>query len=71
MELNRILRADCMDIMHDIPDKYFELACVDPPYGLKSTNFVTARLKKREDKKWRYIEEKRICKRHVALWRKR
>lgn len=33
IELNRIIHADCMDIMKDIPDKYFELAIVDPPYG--------------------------------------
>jgi site-specific DNA-methyltransferase (adenine-specific) len=34
-ELNRIINADCMEIMKDIPDKYFELAIVDPPYGIK------------------------------------
>jgi len=34
MELNKIIHADCMDIMKDIPDKYFELAIVDPPYGI-------------------------------------
>jgi site-specific DNA-methyltransferase (adenine-specific) len=34
-ELNKIIHADCMDIMKDIPDKYFELAIVDPPYGIK------------------------------------
>jgi len=33
-ELNQIILADCMDIMRDIPDKYFELAIVDPPYGI-------------------------------------
>jgi site-specific DNA-methyltransferase (adenine-specific) len=33
-ELNQIILADCMDIMKDIPDKYFELAIVDPPYGI-------------------------------------
>lgn len=32
IELNQILNADCMDIMKDIPDKYFELAIVDPPF---------------------------------------
>lgn len=26
--------ADCMDIMKDYPDNYFDLAVVDPPYGL-------------------------------------
>jgi len=34
IELNKIIHADCMDIMKDIPDKYFELAIVDPPYGM-------------------------------------
>ena len=33
-DLNQIILADCMDIMADIPDKYFELAVVDPPYGI-------------------------------------
>jgi site-specific DNA-methyltransferase (adenine-specific) len=31
---NKIIHADCMDIMKDIPDKFFELAIVDPPYGI-------------------------------------
>jgi site-specific DNA-methyltransferase (adenine-specific) len=26
--------VDCMDIMRHIPDKFFELAIVDPPYGI-------------------------------------
>ena len=25
---------DCMDLLKQIPDKYFELAVVDPPYGI-------------------------------------
>jgi site-specific DNA-methyltransferase (adenine-specific) len=33
MELNRLYNMDCMEGMKDIPDKYFELAIVDPPYG--------------------------------------
>jgi site-specific DNA-methyltransferase (adenine-specific) len=36
IELNQILHADCMDIMKDIPDKYFELAIVDPPYDIST-----------------------------------
>lgn len=27
--------ADCMDIMRELPDKYTDLAIVDPPYGIK------------------------------------
>ncbi len=34
---NQIILADCMNIMVDIPDKFFELAIVDPPYGIKDT----------------------------------
>lgn len=26
--------ADCMDVMRRYPDKYFDLAVVDPPYGI-------------------------------------
>ena len=25
---------DCMDLLKQIPEKYFELAIVDPPYGI-------------------------------------
>ena len=28
-----LILADCMDIMRDMPDKAFDLAIVDPPYG--------------------------------------
>ena len=28
-----LFHADCMDIMKQYPDKYFDLAIVDPPYG--------------------------------------
>jgi site-specific DNA-methyltransferase (adenine-specific) len=34
-ELNHIYNMDCMVAMKDIPDKYFELAIVDPEYGRK------------------------------------
>lgn len=33
-ELNHIYHADCMMAMKEIPDKYFELAICDPPYGI-------------------------------------
>lgn len=28
---------DCMEYMRSLPDKAFDLAVVDPPYGLKIT----------------------------------
>jgi site-specific DNA-methyltransferase (adenine-specific) len=33
LELNRLYNMDCMDGMKEFPDKYFDLAIVDPPYG--------------------------------------
>lgn len=34
LELNQLYLMDCMDGMKQFPDKYFELAIVDPPYGI-------------------------------------
>lgn len=31
--MNIAYNADCMEIMRQYPDKYFDLAVVDPPYG--------------------------------------
>lgn len=33
LEINTLYNMDCMAAMKDMPDKYFELAIVDPPYG--------------------------------------
>lgn len=33
-ELNQLYNMDCMEGMKNIPDKYFDLAIVDPPYGI-------------------------------------
>jgi|TARA_Y100000289_G_scaffold56947_1_gene60991 site-specific DNA-methyltransferase (adenine-specific) len=31
----KLINADCMDIMKEYKDNYFDLAIVDPPYGIK------------------------------------
>ena len=33
-----LLHCDCMEYMATVPDKYFDLAIVDPPYGIKNMN---------------------------------
>lgn len=33
----KLLNVDCMEHMRTIPDKYFDLAIVDPPYGINVT----------------------------------
>ena len=30
----RMINADCMEVMAAMPDKAFDLAIVDPPYGI-------------------------------------
>lgn len=32
-----IYRKDCMELMKSFPDKYFDLAIVDPPYGINAS----------------------------------
>jgi site-specific DNA-methyltransferase (adenine-specific) len=34
IELNTFYNLDCMEGMKEIPDQYFDLAIVDPPYGI-------------------------------------
>lgn len=38
--ISEVYNMDCMEYMKSVPDKFFELAVVDPPYGLdkKSTH---------------------------------
>ncbi len=40
--MNIAHNADCMEIMRQYPDKYFDLAVVDPPYGSGGETFVSA-----------------------------
>ena len=34
LDLNKLYLMDCMEGMKEFPDNYFELAIVDPPYGI-------------------------------------
>lgn len=35
----RLIHGDCMDFMKDVPDKAYDLAIVDPPYGISQSAF--------------------------------
>lgn len=37
--ISKAILGDCMDVMREYPDKYFDLAVVDPPYGGGGDNF--------------------------------
>ena len=45
IELNQIILGDCMDVMREIPDKYFDCIIADPPYmiGASSTHSEKAK----------------------------
>lgn len=40
MSESKVILGDCMEVMKGYPDKYFDLAIVDPPYGIE--RFKTA-----------------------------
>lgn len=44
LEMNSFINGDCMEYLPQFPDKYFDLAIVDPPYGINIQK--SGRLKK-------------------------
>ena len=81
LELNKLYHMDCMEAMKDIPDKYFELAIVDPPYGINVMANDTvggeklAKVKKYGKKEWDlnppekyYFEELLRISKHQIVW---
>jgi site-specific DNA-methyltransferase (adenine-specific) len=59
-KISQVTNEDCMELMSRYPDKYFELAIVDPPYGLNFSTYercgmgakIKERYTKRERKNW-------------------
>ncbi len=45
LELNKMYLMNCMDGMKQFPDKYFELAIVDPPYGIETRGHAQDRFR--------------------------
>ena len=58
LELNQLYNMDCMEGMKTFPDKYFDLAIVDPPYGIgesgqtNKTRSCIAKSKDYGNKQW-------------------
>ena len=48
----RIIHGDCMTAMAEMPDKAYELAIVDPPYGIDSANGAHSNLSRLGNKGW-------------------
>jgi len=51
--MNKVYLIDCMEFMKDKPDNYYELAIVDPPYGIGES------FKKRENNPLRWHNPKK------------
>lgn len=50
-----LMNCDCMDYMATVPDKHFDLAIVDPPYGIEinmNMGRKAGKAKNHDDKKW-------------------
>lgn len=71
--ISDVRNQDCMEFMKEFPDKYFELAIVDPPYGIGiSSNPVRQKQGKKE---WDneipstdYFTELRRVSTHQIIW---
>lgn len=54
-DLLDIRHCDCMEMMREFPDKHFDLAIVDPPYGI---NWMEQVKNPNKGKNWRIYETK-------------
>jgi site-specific DNA-methyltransferase (adenine-specific) len=59
VEEPKVLNIDCMEFMQQYPDKFFDLAVVDPPYGIErfakpsgTTRFKSSKLMQEEGLTW-------------------
>jgi site-specific DNA-methyltransferase (adenine-specific) len=51
MPVSEVKLIDCMEYMRTFPDKYFELAIVDPPYGYRTENTAILNFRMEESQK--------------------
>ena len=68
-----LYNCDCMEFMKDIPDKYYDLAIVDPPYGIGMSSNPIRQSHKR--KQWdnsipkkKYFEELFRISKNQIVW---
>lgn len=79
--INKVYLIDNMEFMHDKPDNYYELAIVDPPYGIftkdQRTGFVKKTICAKQSKKiekWdnrptkEYFKELKRVSKNQIIW---
>jgi site-specific DNA-methyltransferase (adenine-specific) len=70
-----VFNEDCMTVMARYPDKYFNLAIVDPPYGIGAGNDVARHKFKDNKKNWdkevpthKYFDELFRVSKNQIIW---
>jgi site-specific DNA-methyltransferase (adenine-specific) len=72
-----IHNMDCMELLKATPDKFYDLAIVDPPYGIgiNQMNMGGRKTVKPTDKKWdnnvptqEYFNELSRCSKRMIIW---
>jgi len=72
-----MLQGDCMDLMRDKPDKFWDLAIVDPPYGIGASEMTmgSGKHKFKRGKKWdnsipdkKYFDELFRVSKNQIIW---
>ena len=48
----KLIQGDCMDVMKNYPDNYFDLAIVDPPYGIGASKMQLGKGKGTDSRTW-------------------
>lgn len=49
----RSFNMDCLEFMQSVPDKFYDLAIVDPPYGIDRNNMNMGNsVFNKDNKKW-------------------
>ncbi len=73
----KLYNIDCMAFMKDIPDKYYDLAIVDPPYGIGAGKMTmgSGNHKFKKDKDWdsaipdkKYFDELFRISKNQIVW---
>lgn len=64
--ISEVYNMDCMEYMRSMPDKFFDLAVVDPPYGINAPNMTMGTNMNRKDGTSRESELNHLIARQVG-----
>jgi site-specific DNA-methyltransferase (adenine-specific) len=75
---SELVNMDCMEYMRQFPDKFFDLACVDPPYGIGAGKMTLGKGKRKKysaGKEWdssipddEYFDELQRVSKEQIIW---